>query len=71
MTESLGVRAYQAIFEGNGESLMTRMKVAETRIDGHDKAQEFWRSIAMKLLIASFAALLAAAGQILYHIISK
>ena len=43
-----GAKAYAAIFEGNGDSLMTRMKVAETRLDDHDRTRREWRSIATK-----------------------
>ena len=69
MSEALGVKAYQAIFEGNGESLMVRMKGAEKDITVLQKQTEKWESIAVKLVIACGTTFLASIAQIAYHLL--
>ena len=66
-----GAKAYAAIFEGNGDSLMTRMKVAETRLVDNDRTRREWRSISTKMLIGGLLSCLGALAQILYHVMSK
>lgn len=64
MSESLGVKAYQAIYEGNGESIMTRVKVLETKVD-------LWHNLSVKLLIGGVLAFLSTIAQLLYHLMDK
>jgi hypothetical protein len=69
MSELLGARAYEALFEGNGDSVMTRLKVAETKIDNHEKAMDFWRGVSTKLLIAALTSFIGQLAQILYLVL--
>jgi hypothetical protein len=69
MSELLGARAYEALFEGNGDSVMTRLKLAERTIEQHEKTMEFWRGVSTKLLVASLASFLGSLAHILFQVL--